>query len=73
MKTIQKKSRSTIETAGASAQHKVNHPIHDEVNNLLVDVEPPHSENEWNNMGFRIYVHKRKHIVKDHFLVWHQR
>jgi hypothetical protein len=43
--------------------------VHEEVNHLLLDVEPPHSENEWNQMGFRVYVHKRKHIFADRFHV----
>lgn len=57
----------------SSAKTKTSNPVHDEVSNLLIDVEPPHSEREWNTMGFRVYVHKRRHIVNDRFVAWHQR
>jgi hypothetical protein len=58
-------------TQGRSTQKpRLPASVHEEVNHLILDVEPPHSENEWNQMGFRIYVHKRKHIYNDRFLVW---
>jgi hypothetical protein len=43
--------------------------VHEEISHLILDVEPPHSENEWNQMGFRVYVHKRNHIFTDRFHV----